>query len=140
MLALNFLCQPLLPSPAPAELPPEGYVGTEIVDGTEPNPKIMRARRSFDRSIAQDIEPPLLSIRLSCSLNARGTTDMKVTATSFMTTSFDQILSPSGVEGSEAARATRFPIETVAKLKGKDPMSRVMKKGPSGRRSTPEIT
>lgn len=65
---------------------------------------------------------------------------MKVTATSFMTTSFDQILSPRGVEGSEAARATRLPIETVAKLKGKDPMSNVMKKGLSGRRRTPEMT
>lgn len=65
---------------------------------------------------------------------------MRVTATSFRTTSFDQILSPRGVDGSEAAKATRFPIETVAKLKGKDPMRRVMKNGLRGRRRTPEMT
>jgi len=106
------------------------------VEGTDPNPNNIRLKLSF----ALSINPPLLKILLSCSLKARGNTEIKVTATSLSTTSLDQILSPRGVEGSEAAKATRFPIETVAKLKGKEPIKRVMKNGLRGNRRTPEMT
>ena len=106
------------------------------VEGTDPNPNNILDNPSLNFSI----NPPLLKILLSCSLKARGRTEIKVTATSLSTTSFDQILSPRGVDGSEAASATRFPIETVAKLKGKEPINRVIKNGLSGSRRTPEIT
>lgn len=65
---------------------------------------------------------------------------MTVTRTSFRRTGKDQILFPMEVDGSEAARATSSPMETVAKLKGKDPRIRVMKKRGMGRPRTPDIT
>lgn len=109
--------------------------------GTALNPNMAREMAFLARSTRNEIEPPFdESNARSRSLNARGTTEMNVTATSFRTTSRDQILSPRGFDGSAAARATKFPIETVAKLKGKEPIKRVVKKGPSGKRNTPAMT
>jgi hypothetical protein len=54
-------------------------------------------------------------------------------------TSLDHIVSSGEAPGVESEREIREPTETVAKLKGKEPMTRVMKKGKSGIPRTPEM-
>ena len=82
----------------------------------------------------------LLRSDLSCFLNMTGTLETIVTRINFRRTVPDQIVFLLTSLALNDVVDNMDPIETVTKLKGNEPKTRVTKKGRRGRDKTPEMT